>query len=468
MVTSGTNPGSDKRRKQIDAVRLQLSSQRPSEIRRGFELVRLWLNEESEDRDVYSMLLDVVEKNHELRQQVRDLLIDMTQKESRMAAEAVTLLPSSVDDLLADADDAFYAAEYERAIQLYRQVLTRDPENGRAKSHLTEAMKETPTASEKNPELPRDAIQYYRRARSYIAARDFSTAMKMLGAALESAQARGMKYSEAEKLLQSVQDSSLAQEFKQKIYELAMDKGQWKEAFNMCTNALLPDMTDEGIKNEFDAILKLLREELALKKRGSLKVFAPLGKLQKAYKFAKEILPPKDALLLYIGRQLSGFHTIRTTMVVAVLAIGMVFFRPWQYIPQTPPPTEPPTIAPTTVVPPTHTATEATLTTPTESLPPSETPVVDTPTPAPTETFTPVPTPAPIAYGRVLVFVFPLDIPNGKRINHSLRPDQVIPLLEKSDAAGGPWYRCVAWTDPDGTPVEGWIPASTIQIVPGP
>ena len=468
MVPSGTNPGSDRRKKQIDAVRLQLSSQRPSEIRRGFEQVRQWLNEESEDRDVYSMLLDVVEKNHELRQQVRDLLIDMTQKESRMAAEAVNVLPSSVDDLLADADDAFYAAEYERSIQLYRQVLTRAPENARAKSHLAEAMKETPTASEKNPELPRDAIQYYRRARSYIAARDFSTAMKMLGAALESAQTRGMKYTEAEKLLQSVQDSSLAQEFKQKIYELAMDKGQWKEAFNTCTNALLPDLTDEGIKNEFDAILKLLREELALEKRGSFKVFAPLGKLQRAYKFAKEVLPPKDALLQYVGRQLSSFQTIRVTLVVAVLAMGAVFFRPWTFIPQTPPPTETPTIAPTTAVPPTQTATETALATPTENIPPSDTPVVDTQTPPPTETFTPSPTLAPIGYGEITLFIFPLKIPNGGRINHSLKPGQVVPLWEKDDtASGGPWYRCT-WIDVDGTPYEGWIPASALQIVPGP
>ena len=476
MVTSGTNPGSDRRKKQIDAVRLQLSSQRPSEIRRGFEQVRQWLNEESEDRDVYSMLLDVVEKNHELRQQVRDLLIDMTQKESRMAAEAVTLLPSSVDDLLADADDAFYAAEYERSIQLYRQVLIQDPENSRAKNHLTEAQKEShlaeartrPTANQTNPELPRDAIQYYRKARSYIAARDFSTAMKMLGAAVESAQVRGIKFTEAEKLLQSVQDSSLAQEVKRNIYELAMGKGQWKEAFNVCTDALLPDMTDEGIKNEFDAILKLLREELALEKRGSLKVFAPLDKLRKAYKFAKEILAPKDALLQYVRRQLSGFQTLRTTLVVAVLLVGVGFFRPWTYLPQTPPPTGTPTIALTTAVPPTHTATETALITPTESVPPSETPVVDTPTPAPTETFTPSPTLAPIGYGEITLFIFPLKIPNGGRINHSLKPGQVVPLWEKDDTApGGPWYRCT-WIDVDGTPYEGWIPASSLQIVPGP
>ena len=292
--------------------------------------------------------------------------------------------------------------------------------------------------------------------------------MKMLGAALESAQTRGMKYTEAEKLLQSVQDSSLAQEFKQKIYELAMDKGQWKEAFNTCTNALLPDLTDEGIKNEFDAILKLLREELALEKRGSFKVFAPLGKLQRAYKFAKEVLPPKDALLQYVGRQLSSFQTIRMTLVVAVLAMGAVFFRPWTFIPQTPPPTETPTIAPTTAVPPTQAATETALTTPTENIPPSDTPVVDTPTPAPTETFTPSPTLAPIGYGEITLFIFPLKIPNGGRINHSLKPGQVVPLWEKDDtASGGPWYRCT-WIDVDGTPYEGWIPASSLQIVPGP
>ena len=466
MAISGTNPGSDRRKKQIDAVLLQLSSQRPSEIRRGFEQVRQWLNEESEDRDVYSMLLDVVEKNHELRQQVRDLLIDITQKGSRMAAEAVNLLPSSVDDLLADADDAFYAAEYERSIQLYRQVLTRDPENSRAKSHLTEAMKETPTASEKNPELPRDAIQYYRRARSYIAARDFSTAMKMLGAALESAQTRGMKYTEAEKLLQSVLDSSLAQEIKQKIYELAI-KGQWKEAFNTCTDALLPDLTDEGIKHEFEAILKLLREELVLQKRGLLKVFAPLGKMQNAYKFAKEVLPPKDALLQFIGRQLSSFQTIRMTLVVALLAMGAIYFRPWTYIPQTLPPTTTPIVAPTTVVPPTGTEMLSVSETPVPDLLPTETPTLEpTATPTPTETITLTPTPSILGYGKTTLFIFPMETPNGKRINHSLNPDITVTILEQKNDLGGLWYRC-KWEE-NGTPYEGWILAQFLQIVPGP
>lgn len=465
MAISGINPDSEKRKKQFDAVRFLLSSQRPSDIWRGIDQVRQWLNKEPEDRDVYSLLLDVVEKNHEVREKVRDLLIEMMQKESKRAAEAMSLLPSSVDDLLADADDAFYAAEYERSIQLYRQVLTRDPDNSRAKSHLAEARKESPIATEVNPELPRDAIQYYRRARSYIAAKDFSTAMKMLGAALESAQTRGMKYSEAEKLLASVQDSSIAEEFKQKIYELAIGKGQWKDAFDLCTNALLPDMTDDGIKNEFDSIHKLLREELALQKKGFFKFFARLGKLQRSYKLGKEILNPKDALLNFIGQQLSRFQTIRGVIVLAVVIAGLLAFSPWKYIPQMQPPTASPTL--TLTATPTSTATTFASETPTSNLPPSETPTVTvSPTITDTPTITLTPTLAPIGYGKVTAFIFPVETPNGKRINHSLRPDRIVILLEKSDASGGPWYRCT-WED-NGIPYEGWVLAQYIQVVPGP
>jgi tetratricopeptide (TPR) repeat protein len=466
MTPNATDPGSDKRKKQLDTVRFQLNSQRPSDIRRGLDHIRQWLNEDLEDRDVYSLLLDIVEKNHEIREQVRDLLIEMTQKESKRAAEAMSLLPSSVDDLLADADDAFYAAEYERAIQLYRQVLTRDPDNARAKSHIAEARKESPSVSEVNPELPRDAIQYYRRARSYIAAKDFSTAMKMLGAAVESAQTRGMKYTEAEKLLISVQDSSMAEEFKQKIYELAMDKGQWKEAFNLCTNSLLPDMTDEGIKHEFDSIHKLLREELALQKQGWFKAFMPLGKLQKAYRHAKEILAPKDILLKYIGKQLLSIQIIRTVCVLAVAVVGFAVFSPWEFIPQTPPPTESPSLTPTTTVHPTSTATMFISETTVPSLPPSETAVPETPTPSSTETFTPVPTATPMGYGKITAYIFPVETPNGRRINHSLKPGQVVVLLEQKEDLRINWYRC-QW-DEGGTAYEGWVLAEYIQIVPGP
>jgi tetratricopeptide (TPR) repeat protein len=191
-----------KRKKQFDNVRILLSSQRPSDIWKGIDQARQWLNEDAEDHDVYGLLIDAVDKNPTIREQVRNLLTNMMKRESKMAEEAFTLLPSSKEDLLIDADDSYYAAEYERAISLYRQVLKLDPENERAKNQLAKAEIEKP--NESSTDLPREAIQYYRRARSYIAASDVKTATRMLGAAIESAHAHGMKYLEAEKLLESI------------------------------------------------------------------------------------------------------------------------------------------------------------------------------------------------------------------------------------------------------------------------
>ena len=47
----------------------------------------------------------------------------------------------------------------------------------------------------------RAAEQYYRRARSYIAARDIPTAMNLLNAAIEAAQAKGFTFQDAEDAL---------------------------------------------------------------------------------------------------------------------------------------------------------------------------------------------------------------------------------------------------------------------------
>lgn len=264
MTSSRTNPGSRNiQKKQFDAVHLLLSSQRPSDIWKGINQARQWLNEDPEDRDVYGLLLDAVDKNRDIREQVRNLLLDMMKRESQKAVEAFQLLPSSVDHLLADADDAFYAVEYERAIQLYRQVLKLDPENSRAKTHLAEARKESPVASEVNPELPRDAVQYYRRARSYIAAKDFSTAMKMLGAAVESAKGRGMQYLEAEKLYASIQELAIAESYIDKA-ATALQNRQWGSAWDLYNKALFFYPQNQVLKAELTSIDCFMRANLLL------------------------------------------------------------------------------------------------------------------------------------------------------------------------------------------------------------
>ena len=183
------HPGKAPGRRQLDAVLVQLGSQRPSDVWRGMDQVRQWLSDDPENREVYGVLLDAVKESRDLREQVRNLLAEMDRKGSRSAQEAMSKLPSGIQDFSADADDAYYAGEYERAIQLYRQVLKLDPENAHAKDHIAKAEIKRITG-ETASGLPRAAEQFYRRARSFIAAREVVTAMNLLSAAIEAARAR--------------------------------------------------------------------------------------------------------------------------------------------------------------------------------------------------------------------------------------------------------------------------------------
>ncbi len=95
--------------------------------------------------------------------------------------------------------------------------------------------------------------------------------------------------------------------------------------------------------------------------------------------------------------------------------------------------------------------------------------LVSTPTetPKPTETFLPtLQSKDIIGYGMITKFVYPVETPNGKRINHSLGPKQQVILLEMRTDLGISWYRC-RWEENHIT-FEGWVLADTIQTVPAP
>jgi tetratricopeptide (TPR) repeat protein len=222
--------------KEIDAISIQLRSQRLGDIWQGLEQVNQWLQENPDNREVYIMLLDAVQDNPTLREKVRNLLLDMSKKGSKFAESALHDLPSSVQDLLADADDVYYAGQYDEAIKLYLQVLKLNPQNERAKDHINKAEIKR-LAGELDTDLPRAAVQYYRRARSFIAARDVSTAMNLLSAAIEAAQAKGMKYPDAEQALNSIQDLLIADESRQSA-KIALENKQWQEALELMIRLL--------------------------------------------------------------------------------------------------------------------------------------------------------------------------------------------------------------------------------------
>jgi tetratricopeptide (TPR) repeat protein len=199
------NPaGNTDRKKQLEVVRIQLRGHRVSDIFTGMANIRRWLQDNPEDQDTYRLLTDLY-SDADLRPEIRNLLLEMTQKGSKSAEDFLKSLPVDAGQLMADADDAFYTAEYDQAIKLYRQVLKIEPKNIRAKEQLDKAEGHRINVAS-DADMPRDAIQYFRRARSFIATGDFKTATNLLRAAIEAAAARGRYFDDAYQLLQSIEN----------------------------------------------------------------------------------------------------------------------------------------------------------------------------------------------------------------------------------------------------------------------
>ena len=457
-----TNPGraSGKRSPRLDSLLIQLGSQRPSDVFRGMEKIRQWLKEDPENRDVYGLLLDAVKEHRDLREQVRNLLYEMMQKGSKSAQEAISSLPSSIQDFLADADDAYYAAEYERAVQLYRQVLKLDPENERAKDHLAKAEIKRITG-ESLTGLPRVAEQYYRRARSFVAARDVVTAMNLLSAAIEAAKGKGMPYPEAEEALSNMQNLLTAEELRQHA-RLLIESEQWNDALEQYNKALNVDPTNDLLKKERDSLQGLLEAEIYLRGNGISKVFVPLTKWQNTVNTAKVVIKPANVLTNFVEKQLNriklmrgGFAILLFILVVPLFSSGRELFLS---VTDTPMPTHLSSTF-TILASPTARILESTATT-------TPTTLVTTPTVTLMATLTPTLTQETLGFGYIKKATASAWMePNAGLITH-LSLNQQLLLLEKKIVGGSDWYRCSWQINGDTTVHEGWILADNITFNP--
>jgi len=148
-----------------------------------------------------------------------------------------------ITELIKLADDAYYATQYEKAIDFYEQALELDPKNEHAQSQLKKAesnrsLKRTP------PELPVQAIQLYKRSRSFITAGDLSEAEKLLKQAVSLAEDAGVEFPQAEELLNNLSNALKAAEFKQEAYK-NIDTQQWTKAIDNLYSATNLDSSDE-------------------------------------------------------------------------------------------------------------------------------------------------------------------------------------------------------------------------------
>lgn len=465
--------------RELDAVSLLLRSEKPGDIWRGMEQVTRWLQENPESQKIYEMLLNIVQDNRALRVKIRSLLTQMKQRGSKSSESALNNLPSNVQEVLADADDSYYAADYEDAIQLYTQVLRLDPENIRAKDQLGKAEIKR-REREEDTGLPRTAEQYYRQARSFIAARDVLTAIKLLNAAIEVAQAKGMPYPDAEEALSNMQNLIKADEFKEKA-NLALSEERWKDVLDLYNKALALDPTNIIIKKELECFQDLLRAEAELQKKGLLKIFAPLRQVQTALRSARGVINPDNSLLKYVQVQSDRVRLTRIVGMIVITTILAVLFLSFSSeiaeifeFGDTATVTAPITTPIISSVP-TNTFAPITFETPTITASPMAA-FTATITDTPTVTATLGPTPVVVlGYGRLLLNFFPVQEPNGRRIqqlidgkeNDLILPrKQLVTVVDSKFDVGGIWYKCI-WKV-NGVAGEGWILDKYIEFVPPP
>ena len=539
------NPGSGNRENQIGAVRQQLLSPLPSDVKRGIDQVRQWLIDNPEEQETYRFILNIARENSSLLEQISSLLKEMIDKGSSLAVQSLRDLHEQADtsvddseslpkkenvesqssneqDLMIQADDAYYTTEYDKAILLYQQILRREPDNIRARQQLEKSTLNlmasiSNSSSASNSSLPRDAVQFYRRARSYIAARDFNSAIEFLKIAMEKAQTYGKKFPEAEVFLEITQDQITAAEHKINADNAIQDE-RWEDAISAlkqahtfdpsddAVNKMLSDLqgllkaealldpfgmqvnTDRGHKLEtisatlrdteevkelinakrYKVILakySLYKAEADLHKWRFLTAIAPQGRLkeiQRTTKSTKDILSQDDPALKYVDERIRQLQPLRITFfVVLLLILGYIFFLILNHDQDD-------------IIPPiTSTPTPTIAFTPTDTPPlPTETPT-HTPTPTVTSTITVTdtalsPTQATLGNGYVNPFytlIHARETPNGKAVGDLTR-NQVVTILEQKTVSQDRWYLC-QW-DTNGTTAQGWILAEYLIIGPIP
>ena len=317
-----------------------------------------------------------------------------------------------------------------------------------------------PTENDQVAKLPFDAIQHYRRARSYIAAKDYEYANYWLELAVEISRKAGVHYSDAEQLLNSVRDILELDEVRKKVTPL-LEKGQWKEVLDLYAKAVEVYPSNELLKKEYDGLQGLVRAESELHNKGALRLFTNPFRLKTILDSTKDIINPNNPLYSFVKQQynqirflqLSGMFILLAFVLITSISIGKYSY--FQLLPAATISASTPTLAPST--------------TPTliDTLEPTATLTI-TVTASPTNTLTPTATAfTVVGYGMLdSSYFFPVVEPNGERLGSALARKQLVTIIEKKEDHGSLWYKCI-W-EVDGVSGTGWILADKIKIVPVP
>jgi len=162
-------------------------------------------------------------------------------------------------ELIELADNAYYATEYDKAVELYLKALENAPKNKHAQTQLAKAERNR-SLKTSPPPLPIQAIQLYRRSRSFIAAHDLLQAKKLLTEAISLAKNAGTDFLQAEELLNNLTNALKAEELKRDAF-IAIDTQQWAKAMDYLNFAKDLDPTDETTQILTDHLQKLIKAQ---------------------------------------------------------------------------------------------------------------------------------------------------------------------------------------------------------------
>jgi hypothetical protein len=379
--------------------------------------------------------------------------------------------------------------EYEQAIELYQKVLKIDPENVRAREQTAKAELNR-IAGRPDNDLPRAAIQYFRRARSHIAARDFGAAMNLLSAALEAARANGQDFPEAESLLNSMQDLWTADEYKAKA-EVALKKEQWGTAYDLYNKAFLLNPQDHVTKELLAGLDGLMRADALLdalsdQDSGDKEYQEKLAKIDGYLKSAEEIKALVGTSLLkscrarynqHLGKGGKSLRFLRPALVAIIILLlfistGMMIAW-WTEMRETGLTLSTPTnAAPANLVLSTALTPKASPLFPTPvPFTPTQTAAPMTPTSIPntaTITFTPTAlvtvTATSLANGTLTYNANSFVDPSTWTVNVKVPYGTDVIILEQKSFGNDQYYLCT-WVQ-DGQPQRGWIKVDFVKIIP--
>lgn len=186
-------------------------------------------------------------------------------------------------ELIENADDAYYATDYDKAIGLYKQALGLDSDNTHAQEQIRKAEFYLSVKGVRPEDLMAEALKLYKRSRSFIAIGDLDGAKALLQQAINFTEKAGMDFTNAKALLQNIQNATRAEEYKKKAYE-ELERQQWVRAEADLSIASDLDPTDHIVQELLPCLRSLLKAQNL-----ALQLNSGFGNVRSRSKLDKEI-----------------------------------------------------------------------------------------------------------------------------------------------------------------------------------